>query len=224
MTCTSPSVNATMRKYLFIIGLIVSVVLSNHLFAQQTEKNEAVRVRADSVVASSPKNDSIPYHNPKIATRRSALIPGWGQAYNRQYWKIPIAYGIIAIPVAMYIYNNDYYKKMKFAYDARYKELFLNDNSDVPKIDPELVNLPINSLLNYRNVYRRDRDYSVLFFLIAWGFQVADATVFAHLKQFDVSNNLSMQVRPQLDPISKNAGLSLTFQLKSHSPKRADAR
>jgi len=213
-----------MRKYLFIIGLIVSVVLSNHLFAQQTEKNEAVRVRADSVVASSPKNDSIPYHNPKIATRRSALIPGWGQAYNRQYWKIPIAYGIIAIPVVMYVYNNDYYKKMKFAYDARYKELFLNDNSDVPKIDPELVNLPINSLLNYRNVYRRDRDYSVLFFLIAWGFQVADATVFAHLKQFDVSNNLSMQVRPQLDPISKNAGLSLTFQLKSHSPKRADAR
>jgi hypothetical protein len=213
-----------MRKYLFIIGLIVSVVLSNHLFAQQTEKNEAVRVRADSVVASSPKNDSIPYHNPKIATRRSALIPGWGQAYNRQYWKIPIAYGIIAIPVVMYVYNNDYYKKMKFAYDARYKEQFLNDNSDVPKIDPELVNLPINSLLNYRNVYRRDRDYSVLFFLIAWGFQVADATVFAHLKQFDVSNNLSMQVRPQLDPISKNAGLSLTFQLKSHSPKRADAR
>jgi hypothetical protein len=53
---------------------------------------------------------------------------------------------------------------------------------------------------------------------------VADATVFAHLKQFDVSNNLSMQVSPQLDPISRSAGLSLTFQLKSHSPKRADAR
>jgi Family of unknown function (DUF5683) len=212
-----------MRKYLFIIGMIAAFFFSNHLFAQQSEKNEAVRVSADSVLVSSPKKDSIPYHDPKIATRRSALIPGWGQAYNRQYWKIPIAYGIIAIPVAMYVFNNDYYKKMKFAYEARYKEA-QGDNSDVPKIDPELVNLPITSLLNYRNVYRRDRDYSVLFFLIAWGFQVADATVFAHLKQFDVSNNLSMQVRPQLDPISKNAGLSLTFQLKSHSPKRADAR
>jgi hypothetical protein len=211
-----------MRKYLFIIGLIVSIVCSNHLFAQQTEKNGAVRVSADSVVVSSPKKDSIPYHDPKIATRRSALIPGWGQAYNRQYWKIPIAYGIISIPVVMFVYNNNYYKKMKFAYEARYKEAE-GDNSDVPKIDPELVDLSINSLLNYRNVYRRDRDYSVLFFLIAWGFQVADATVFAHLKQFDVSNNLSMQVRPQLDPISRNAGLSLTFQLKSHSPKRADA-
>ena len=213
-----------MRKYLIIFGLIVSVVFSNHLFAQQTEKNEAVRVSADSVVVSSPKKDSIPYHDPKIATRRSALIPGWGQAYNRQYWKIPIAYGIIAIPVVMYVYNNDYYKKMKFAYEARYKEEVLNDNSDVPKIDPELVNLPINSLLNYRNQYRRDRDYSVLFFLIAWGFQVADATVFAHLKQFDVSNNLSMQVKPQIDPFLKNAGLTFTLQLKSHTSKRAEAR
>ena len=212
-----------MRKYLFIIGMIATFFFSNHLYAQQPEKNQAVQVSSDSGVVSSPKKDSIPYHDPKIATRRSALIPGWGQAYNRQYWKIPIAYGIIAIPVVMYVYNNDYYKKMKFAYEARYKEA-QGDNSDVPKIDPELVNLPITSLLNYRNVYRRDRDYSVLFFLIAWGFQVADATVFAHLKQFDVSNNLSMQVRPQLDPISKNAGLSLTFQLKSHSPKRADAR
>jgi hypothetical protein len=213
-----------MRKYLFIIGLIVSVVFSNHLFAQQTEKNEAVRVSADSVVVSTPKKDSIPYHNPKIATRRSALIPGWGQAYNRQYWKIPIAYGIIAIPVVMFVYNNDYYKKMKFAFEARYKEEVLNDNSDVPKIDPELVNLPINSLLNYRNQYRRDRDYSILFFLIAWGFQVADATVFAHLKQFDVSNNLSMQVKPQIDPFLKNAGLTFTLQLKSHTSKRAEAR
>jgi len=208
-----------MRKYLFIIGLIVSVVFSNHLFAQQTEKNEAVRVSADSVVVSSPKKDTVPYHDPKIATRRSALIPGWGQAYNRQYWKIPIAYGIIAIPVVMYVFNNDYYKKMKFAYDARYKEQFLNDNSDVPKIDPELVNLPINSLLNYRNQYRRDRDYSVLFFLIAWGFQVADATVFAHLKQFDVSDDLSLQVKPQFNPNTRTPGLGLVLNFKEPSKK-----
>lgn len=212
-----------MRKYFFIIGLLGWSVIGNQACAQQPEKKETLPVRADTQMVVTPKKDSIPYHDPRIATRRSALIPGWGQAYNKEYWKIPIAYGIISIPVVMFVYNNDYYKKMKFAYEARYKEA-QGDNSDVPKIDPELVNLPINSLLNYRNVYRRDRDYSVLFFLIAWGFQVADATVFAHLKQFDVNNNLSMQVKPQLDPITKNAGLSLTFQLKSHSPKRADAR
>ena len=46
-------------------------------------------------------------HIPSTATKRSALIPGWGQAYNKQYWKIPLVYGVIAIPTAAYIYNND---------------------------------------------------------------------------------------------------------------------
>ena len=208
-----------MRTILFIVGCILAT--SQVLQAQATD-NTFPKTTQDSLAKTIPRKDSIPYHDPRIATRRSAILPGWGQAYNREYWKIPIAYGIISIPVAMYIFNNNYYKKMKFAYEARYKEA-QGDNSDVPNIDPELVNLPINSLLNYRNAYRRDRDYSVLFFLLAWGFQVADATVFAHLKQFDVSNNLSMQVKPVLDPVYKHAGLTLSFQLKS-SNNRSETR
>lgn len=209
-----------MRTILFIVG---SSLFSVHALQAQTTDNALPITSSDSVIKTTARKDSIPYHDPKIATRRSAILPGWGQAYNREYWKIPIAYGIISIPVAMYIFNNNYYKKMKFAYEARYKEA-QGDKSDVPYIDSELVNLPINSLLNYRNAYRRDRDYSVLFFILAWGFQVADATVFAHLKQFDVSNNLSMQVKPLLDPVFKHAGLTLSFQLKSSNNNRIESR
>jgi hypothetical protein len=198
--------------------LIPALLIGSCLLAQSNGKSVV-----DSSKQILPVKDSVKKHDPKIATRRSAILPGWGQAYNKQYWKIPLAYGIIAIPVGTYIFNNNYYKKMKFAYEARYKQS-QGDPSDVPFIDPELVRLPIDDLLTYRNAYRRDRDYSVLFFLLAWGFQVVDATVFAHLKPFDVSNNLSMQMRPQLDPITRNAGLSLTFQLKSKSDKSREAR
>lgn len=198
--------------------LLFFFLLNGSLFSQNQEK-----VIVDSAQTVGKVKDSVRKHDPKIATRRSAILPGWGQAYNKQYWKIPLAYGIIAIPVGTFIFNNNYYKKMKFAYEARYKES-LGDPSDVPLIDPELVPLSIDNLINYRNAYRRDRDYSVLFFLLAWGFQVLDATVFAHLKQFDVSNNLSLQMRPQLDPITRNAGLTLSFQLKSKSDKSREAR
>lgn len=157
-------------------------------------------------------------HIPRIATRRSLIIPGWGQAYNHEYWKIPIVYGVLAIPTVAFIYNNNYYQKTKFAYEARYKEQN-KDSSDVAAIDPELVNLGIGSLQNYRNQFRRDRDYAILFFLLAWGLQVADATVFAHLKQFNVSNDLSMQINPTINPFTRTPALTVSLNLREHTKK-----
>jgi len=165
------------------------------------------------------KKDSTPKkHDPRIATRRSLILPGWGQAYNREYWKIPIVYGIIAIPTTLFFYNNSYYKKTKFAFEARFKEQ-QGDSSDVPAIAPELAGLSISSLQNYRNAFRRDRDYSILWFLAAWALQVADATVFAHLKNFDVSNDLSMQLSPSFNPYTKTPALSLTLNLSDGKKK-----
>ena len=96
---------------------------------------------------------SIKKHIPRIATQRSAMLPGWGQAYNKQYWKIPLVYGVLAIPAATYQYNADLYSKAKFAYEARFKEAN-GDNSDLSKIDPALKNLGLASLQSYRNIFR----------------------------------------------------------------------
>ena len=61
------------------------------------------------------KTDTVKHHIPRRATRRSAIIPGWGQLYNKQYWKVPLVYGVLAIPASTYVYNNDMYLKTKFA-------------------------------------------------------------------------------------------------------------
>ncbi len=63
----------------------------------------------------------------------------------------------------------------------------------------------------YRNEFRKNRDYSILYFLIAWGLNVADATVFAHLKDFDVSDDLSLQVKPTYNPVAKTPGISIVI-------------
>lgn len=188
-----------------------------------SNKKDSVVSKKDTTVIAIAKKDTVAKHNPRIATRRSALIPGWGQAYNKEYWKIPIVYGILAIPTGLYFYNNSYYKKTKFAYEARFKEA-KGDPSDVPFIDEQLKNLSITSLQSYRNSFRRDRDYSILWFLLAWGLQVADATVFAHLKQFDVSNDLSMELTPTFNPQTRTPGLGLTLNLKNPSRKPAITR
>lgn len=175
---------------------------------------------SDTVILTKKQKDSVlrANHDPRKATRRSAIIPGWGQAYNREYWKIPIVYGVLAIPTVAYIYNQNYYKKTKFAFEARIKEQN-GDSSDVALIDPELTGLGLGSLQNYRNSFRRDRDYSILWFLLAWGLQVVDATVFGHLRQFNISSDLSMQVHPQFNPVNKMPSLSLTLNLREPARK-----
>ncbi len=172
----------------------------------------------NSIATDSTQLITVKRHIPKIATQRSAILPGWGQAYNKQYWKIPLVYGVLAIPAATYQYNADLYSKAKFAYEARFKEAN-GDKSDVSKIDPTLKNLGLASLQSYRNIFRKDRDYSIMWFILGWGLNVLDATVSGHLKEFDINNDLSLKIQPSYQPQFRQAGLSLQLHFKNNSTK-----
>jgi hypothetical protein len=74
------------------------------------------------------------------------------------------------------------------------------------------------SLLGYRQEFRRDMDYSILFTLLFWGLNIVDATVDAHLKGFDVSDDLKVSIRPALLP-GNAVGLTLAFTLGRSNPK-----
>jgi len=152
-------------------------------------------------------------HDPRKATKRSAILPGLGQVYNKQYWKLPLVYGLLSVPVVTYVYNNDLYTKTKFAYEARIMEAN-GDNTNVGKIDPSLTNLSAGSLQSYRNIFRKNRDYSIMWFVIAWGINVVDASVSGHLKEFDVSNNLSLKMAPMRADAYQQTGVSLKFNWK----------
>jgi hypothetical protein len=188
-------------------SILFLCLIQSSLFGQANPSS------TDSTIAT-----SIKHHVPKIATQRSAILPGWGQAYNKQYWKIPLVYGVLAIPAATYQYNADLYTKAKFAYEAKFKAAN-GDNSDIAKIDPTLKNLSLASLQSYRNIFRKDRDYSIMWFILGWGLNVLDATVSGHLKEFDINNDLSLKIQPSYQPQFRQAGLSLQLHFKNHSAK-----
>lgn len=205
------------KKYFFLCFIFLAGG-----FMGKAQNVDSVIVSADTTIIQkqdtlSPKEkNKIAYlekHEPRKATLRSAILPGWGQAYNKEYWKIPIVYGAIAIPTATYLYNNKWYKKTRDAYNI----VINNDTANFGTIDPKLQPLISNptSLQFYRNQFRKDRDYSTLWFIIVWGLNVADATVFAHLKHFDVSDNLSMDIRPDFNPQLKTAGIGIVFNFKN---------
>jgi hypothetical protein len=176
---------------------------------------DTIKPAKDSATVQLAKKDSVSRkkHDPRKATLRSAIIPGWGQAYNREYWKIPIVYGALSIPAATFIYNNNWYQRTKKAYSI------LVNGGDTDAINPKLKGISPENLQYYRNTFRKDRDYSVLFFLAAWALNVADATVFAHLKDFDVSRDLSLHVQPDYNISTKSPSLGLVLNYKSKQKK-----
>jgi hypothetical protein len=212
------------RIYFFILIVFASV----SSFKSIAQKDSATRVnngkvilldtlkpQKDSVATTLAKKDSTlkAKHIPQKATRHSAILPGWGQAYNKQYWKIPIVYGALAVPASLFIYNNKWYQKTKDAYEI------LVNGGDTSAIDPKLQGLSPETLQYYRNDFRKNRDYSTIFFLLVWGLNVVDATVSAHLKDFDVSNDLTMHIQPDYNPGTKSPSLSIALNLKEKQHK-----
>ena len=218
-----------------LIFFITLLILCDSSFAQQDtvkaklattslfKDSNTVELKgntAKKVIVDTTATAAKPKHDPRKATFRSAVLPGWGQAYNRQYWKVPIVYGALAIPASTYLFNSAYYKRTKFAYEAVYDSMVLGDNSLLSKISSKVKKKDgsVYDLYTYqssRNNYKRDKDYSLLWFLILWGVNVADATVFGHLKDFDVSDDLTMHVNPSYSPITKASGVSIAFSFRN---------
>lgn len=198
-----------------VCGLIVLKLLAPlHTLAQLTDSVNRTVVR-----------DSLPLkkHNPKKATLYSAVLPGLGQAYNRKYWKIPIVYAAIGIPAYTFFYNKTWYQRTRDAAQmlsgtppdtANYKNRV---NEQLWVFFTARNGLP--TLLNYRNQYRKDMDYSVLIMLLLWGLNVVDATVDGHLRDFEVGDNLSLRFQPQLFRGNTLGGMSMVLSFGKNPRK-----
>jgi hypothetical protein len=171
--------------------------------------------RVSETVANKKGVDSVlRVHSPRKAAFRSAVLPGWGQVYNKKYWKLPIIYGALGVTGGVFFYNLNNYRDLRFAYKARYNAQFNSNGVDTPFIRQNLKRLGIEDLRYYRDEFRRNIDYTVLVFVLLWGLNVVDATVDAHLKSFDVSPDLSFRIRPGYSEMAKTNGISLVLAFK----------
>ena len=179
-----------------------------------TEKKDSLPVIKKAATGSSRYDSALKAHSPRKAAIRSAILPGWGQIYNKKYWKLPIVYGALGTSGGIFFYNLKNYRDTRFAYRVKYNMQYnQTDSALYSLIRANLRPLDIESLKYYRNSFRRDIDYSVLFFLILWGLNVVDATVDAHLKSFDVSPDLSFRFKPGYSETARTSGLSLVVKI-----------
>jgi len=198
-----------------IFYLLISLLFLNNAYSQVVPGEKPVAID-DTSGSKKSKVDTTKqkFYDPKIAARRSAIIPGWGQAYNKKYWKIPIVYTGLGISGYIFVNNIKIYKEYKFAYSARVKAGPPDyDSTDYHQLDDIYKVLSPNSIRSARDEFRRYVDYSALVFLLLWGLNVVDAAVDAHLKSFDISPDLSLQVRPGYSDMARTNGISLVLTI-----------
>ena len=121
---------------LFTSVFFLFILHDTKVFGQK--KEDTILIKGNARADSSGKNllalDTVisKKHNPKIATLRSAILPGWGQAYNRKYWKIPIVYGALGVTAGVFFYNLKTYKLLRKAVSLRL-DTIPGNNSQVDK-------------------------------------------------------------------------------------------
>lgn len=167
---------------------------------------------------SGASNDSLnreEYPKPKSVMLKSLMIPGWGQIENKQIWKVPVIYGLFAgIGYYTYTLNNDY-KDYKAAYYNSFPD---NDDMRFGPTPEYLQGVNANQLQSNRNSLRNQRDFMFVVMGLAYGLNVIDAYVFAHMRSFDVSDDLSANAVLQPTMMeNRSPGISLKINLQNRN-------
>ena len=155
---------------------------------------------------------------PSKAAFYSAVLPGLGQIYNKRYWKVPIVYAVIGTGVYAYTYNDDLYDRFRTAFKRRQAgftdDEFYDINGD--NAQGASPDLDTADLERQQENYQRDRDLALVITIAMYALNIIDANVDAHLKQFNVDEDLSMDIKPYLDlnPITNNPNYGIAFTIK----------
>jgi hypothetical protein len=137
---------------------------------------------------------------PAKAAFYSAILPGMGQVYNKKYWKAPLVWVALAAPTYFYLDNNSQYKRFRTAYKLRKTGLQDEFTDDLGN-----VSVSLETLEKAQEQLMENRDLSLMWGVILYVLQIIEASVNAHLLQFNTDDNLSFRPTFVNNPILFNA-------------------
>lgn len=184
--------------FLFFFLLIISIAS-----AQQ----DSLAVTSEKATKKEVKEKEYKPYNalaPSKAAFYSAILPGLGQAYNGSYWKIPLAYGGIGTGVYFYLNNDKEYDKYRDAYKDRL----------AGRPDEFQGRITTDGLIRAQEFYQKNKEISILVTVGVYILNIIDANVEAHLRQFNVDEDLSVKPNMDFNALSGKTNYGLTLNYK----------
>ena len=181
-----------MKVHLYVYFLVFLLLGANASSAQQTENNATSETEAAPVKKKKQKgqfkaNWRLPYPNPYRAAVYTLVFPGAGQIYNKRYWKAPIVWGGFAALVLAVNFN----KENRDMFDQAYGQRLAGIDDKYKDVIRDA-----ETLRRIRNNYDKNLQLSYIGFIGMYALSALDAYVDAHLKSFDMSDDLSLSIRP----------------------------
>ena len=166
-----------------------------------------LQVTADTVVV-----DSMPVHSPTKAMWMSVALPGLGQVYNKQAWKIPIIYAGAA--GVTYFAITNYQSREKFK-----NELINRQNGNTDALMERYANYPDANIYSIYQSYNHNFQLSIIIGGLFYALNIIDAYVYGHLFDFEINEDISLHLRPNVDMFDFGNGFSspstgLTVQIR----------
>ena len=193
-----------MKKLFFIFFLIGHCILAQEVIT------DTLKTEKDIVAEIEKLNKNKPLTlDPRKAGWKSVILPGWGQYYNRKYWKIPIVWGAIGTGIGFIIWNNNQYVRYKNAFNAQLNGLS-HEFSDITGVDL------LTALGNAQDRRKRQRDYAIAITLGVYILNIVNAVVDAHL--YEGRRDPDLAISPVIindftsPDYSVKAGLSLNYR------------
>jgi len=182
-------------------------------------KPEIILITDDTDLSKIFKFDTLGYskHSPAKAAMMSAVLPGLGQIYNGKYWKVPIVYIAIGISAERFLTFQNQYTRFRRAYvEMRDQDPYTNyHHSKSLGLPSWYTDAQIEqSITKGKDKLRTWRDYAIVAVVASYALTIIDANVDAHLMDFSLDDNISLNIRPcflENSIFSKKIGLTLQF-------------
>ncbi len=184
------------KLFSFIIILFCAISLNAQKAKKRAKKAKDTTVVLDKNLSLKKQSArTIDALAPSKAAFYSAVIPGLGQAYNKKYWKIPIVYGGLAVTGLIWDFNNKEYNRFRNALKSRFAglttdEFYGTDAEGNALSEPRVSN---DGLIRAQQNSRRSRDLTMIIGVAWYVLNIIDANVDAHLKQFNVDDDLAIE-------------------------------
>ncbi|SHI98666.1 hypothetical protein SAMN04488096_106214 [Mesonia phycicola] len=188
--------------------IIIVLFITFSIFQLSAQEKDTLAFRTDNIAQVNENQGDFKEYNPLAPAKAafySAIFPGLGQIYNKRYWKLPIVYGAIGTSVAIYIYNNDQYHRYRDAYKRRLAGYNDDEFQDL---------LSDDSLIDAQEQFQSNKELTLLVTAAIYILNIVDANVDAHLQQFNVSNDLTLNPSFDYNQFTGEANFGLSLNIK----------